>query len=99
MRQELMWMPPGEDQGGMVNKVPLVPYPFETWPLRIWTLYTETDPDTPPILPYNPMHLRNAFMEDRMHDWIIRERGSEQFFDYSSRVVDGAVWVLLEWEE
>lgn len=59
---------------------------------RVWTLLGETDQANPPALPFVPMHGRNAFLEDWMHDWnIITGK-----FHYGSRIADHDVWVLVE---
>jgi hypothetical protein len=50
-----------------------------------------------PTLPFVPVHLKTAFLEDFVHDWIIRSGR----FHYYSRVVDirtTGIWLLLEWE-
>ena len=96
MRQELLWIPEAEDRGAFVKKAPLVPFPYETRPMKVWTLYTERDPDKTPQLPLKSRHHHGAFKEGYIHDWEIR---NGEFFDYFSRVIDGYVWLLLEWEE
>lgn len=60
---------------------------------RVWTLYQYTDLENPPSLPYQPIHHRNAFAEDRIHDWTIDSKG---LFRYASRVTDDPVWILIE---
>jgi len=77
-------------------------WPFATHerPKRVWTLIGQCDENKPPSLPYTPKHLDNAFLEDYIHDWDLRDRvGSEEkVFHYYSRVSDGSVWLLLEWD-
>lgn len=93
-RQELIWMPKSETARGHV--------PFSGGsnlperPNRVWTLSYQTDESKPPTLPFTPVHNQTAFLEDFMHDWIIRS-GNLYYF---SRVVDlrqGGIWILLEW--
>lgn len=62
-------------------------------PTRVWTLYLHRDPAAVPILPYEPLHNVNAFLEDQIHDWIWRDGRLK----YYSRVIDGRVWLLLEY--
>ena len=64
-------------------------------PSRVWTLYEYEDENTPPELPYAPQHMRNAFLEDFMHDWTWRNGQ----FRYFSRVTRGRVWLLLEYRK
>ena len=59
---------------------------------RLYTLYHFTDEKSPPKLPYDPVHLTNAFLEDKGHDWS----QSENAIRYFSRVVEDGVWLLLE---
>ncbi len=59
---------------------------------RVWTLYHYTDAAKPPVLPFLPVHHHNAFLEDYVHDWNIRNG----MFRYGSRVTTKPVWVLLE---
>lgn len=66
-------------------------------PDRCWTLYRHTDESAPPTLPFIPQHRINAFSEDYMHDWNWYPRNGGTF-DYSSRVAEGPVWVLLEYK-
>jgi len=53
-----------------------------------------TDKNKPPELPYIPVHLKNAFLEDRVHDWDI----VQGYFRYYSRISEGDIWILLELE-
>lgn len=62
-------------------------------PARLWTLIDCHDKQHPPALPFVPVHLQNAFMEDHIHDW----RLSGSTLSYYSRVMDRGVWVLLEY--
>lgn len=96
--QKLLWIPAGiEDPAYSVPQVPLVDYPWREKPDRLWTLYGETDPDNPPVLPFRPSHQRNAFLEDEVHDWNMREGGAKLY--YASRAAYGGCWVLLLFHE
>ena len=90
MGQTLLWVGEGEDVGAFVKRQ-RIPYNGEM-PKRVWTLFGWNDPKQPPALPFEPEHLRNAFIEDRGHDWEIRNG----VFAYMSRVVENNVWLLLE---
>lgn len=70
-------MPKGKDVGAFALKCE-APYTGER-PSRVWTLIV-------------PRHNVNAFVEDEMHDWNIRN----EVFRYASRVSEGSVWLLLE---
>ena len=75
------------------------PVPCAEEPSRIWTLFNETDETKPPALPIVPVHRVNAFAEDYVHDWNWRRHGrGPAMLDYFSRVVDGPVWILLEFD-
>jgi len=82
-KQELLYIP--QRQAGEKLKV--------EWkgaqPKRVWTIL---DRKTKPTLPFKPVHNENVFLEDHMHDWIIRNG----YFFYFSRISDGDVWLLLE---
>lgn len=65
-------------------------------PFRVWTLYAFSDPETRPTLPYQPTHNYNAFLEDRIHDWMCSATGQLRYY---SRVVDRPVWLLIEYAE
>lgn len=62
-------------------------------PTKVWSLYHHTDEASPPDLPFTPTHMRNAFLEDYVHDW--NWNGGK--FRYFSRVTAGRVWLLLEY--
>jgi hypothetical protein len=62
-------------------------------PNRVWTAVYNHDENKPPDLPCTPVHGYGWFAEDYMHDWNWRKG----MLDYSSRVSDGPVWVLLEY--
>jgi hypothetical protein len=65
-------------------------------PTRVWTLYASMGlPEEKPELPIVPRHHHNAFLEDHFHDWR-HEKGR---LVYYSRIADGGVWVLLEFDE
>jgi len=61
-------------------------------PELIWTLLLQFDKTKPPKLPIAPVHHENAFMEDRVHDWMWRA-GKLRYY---TRVMDRSCWVLLE---
>lgn len=65
-------------------------------PQRVWTLFANRGEEAnPPALPISPRHNVNAFLEDKVHDWNWK-RGK---FRYASRVCEGRVWLLLEYED
>jgi hypothetical protein len=75
--QRLLWIPKGADKPGVqVKVVPPVPYPFLEEPARVWSLFGNGDPETPPRLPFQTVHQRNVFLEDAVHDWNIRKGGT-----------------------
>lgn len=98
MRQALIylkeWYKPG-----CVPKARPVPCPEE--PDRVWTLYLHDQEASPPALPFVPVHNRNAFLEDYVHDWNwYPGRGDRPAaLDYASRCMDRPVWILLEYWE
>lgn len=67
------------------------PVPCARMPRRIWTLIQRGE-ETTPVLPIKPQHNVNAFLEDPMHDWVVRNGE----LHYASRVAGGPVWILLE---
>lgn len=101
-RQEVVflkdWIPAGQPGAGCVNKAKRVP--IAERPGRVWTLYRESDENKPPVLPIIPVHNVNAFLEDYVHDWNeVRGKDGKLMLDYSSRVIDRPVWILLEYEK
>lgn len=62
----------------------------------VWTLFSYTDEQQPPALPFVPQHRINAFHEDKIHDWTITPKGMFRFY---SRVVDQDCWVLVQVKE
>lgn len=66
-------------------------------PTRLWTLYAHTDPNVAPTLPYIPVHLNGAFLEDYVHDWDWNETGVIRYYSRVISAMDG-VWLLLEWK-
>jgi hypothetical protein len=82
-------MPPAERRGSV---------PFtEAKPDLLWTLVDAADPEKTPGLPIVPAHMKNAYLEDHIHDWIVR--GGVLY--YYSRVVDlkrNGNWLLLEYK-
>lgn len=93
-RQELLWIPAAVPRKGREPSADPVLYKGPI-PTRVWTLYPHREETRPPALPYDPMHFRNAFLEDYGHDWMVRKG----FFQYGSRAMDGGVWLLLEFRE
>ena len=98
MNQRLLWIPQVEQKPGG----PLAARGFASFegtkPDRVWTLPRHTSEQDPPELPYTPVHMRTAFLEDYVHDWRVEKGG----FWYYSRVHDlyrSGVWLLLEWED
>lgn len=63
-------------------------------PKHLWTLFMEIDESKKPELPIVPVHHKNAFIEDFLHDYNIR--GGKLY--YYSRVTDRPLWILLEFE-
>lgn len=101
-RQELVflkeWIPAGQPGAGCVNRAKRVP--IAERPGRVWTLYREDNESQPPQLPFVPVHNTNAFLEDYVHDWNeVRGKDGQLMLDYSSRVIDRPVWILLEYEK
>jgi len=93
LTQKLIFI--GEWKTGGIGNVPKAkPVPLDAKPYRVWTLYEYDDKNHPPKLPYNPIHTKNAFMEDHMHDW----QWKDGTFHYYGRVAKGPVWVLLEYK-
>lgn len=64
-------------------------------PKLLWTLALERDGNKEPELPIIPVHGRNAFLEDFVHDW----NWSNGKLRYYSRISNGGVWLLLEYDE
>jgi len=90
MRQSLLWVP------GSPSIVD-VDFTSETRPFRVWTVYSHTDPNAPPILPLSPRHNDGFFLEDYTHDWSMISTHQMRYF---SRVRDKeeGCWLLLEWK-
>lgn len=97
LKQLLLWIPWREDPryglGGIFEKVPI--QLTERQIKKVWTLYRYTDQNLPPPLPYLAVHNHNAWLEDFMHDWSIRQGQ----FHYGTRIMDRSVWVLIEYED
>jgi hypothetical protein len=94
MKQKLLWMPEGIDTGA-THKRCLAKYKGEV-PDRLWVLPEYRTKENKPVLPYNPVHHRNAFLEDKMHDWNIQG----EFLKYHGVLAtEGSVWLLLEFKE
>ena len=96
MRQKLLWLGERDSVTSVAGKAPRAkPVRLAEKPDRVWTLYGDYDEQHKPQLPFAPMHLHGAFMEDYVHDW--NWRGG--VFRYYSRVVNGPTWVLLEYKK
>jgi len=95
-RQEVLFLKEWYQPGSVPKARPVV-CPVE--PDRVWTLFRHEDEAEPPILPMVPLHHINAFAEDYMHDWNWRVVKGVGMLDYSSRVADRPVWILLEFKE
>jgi hypothetical protein len=96
VRQEVLWMT-WEEIPSLPSKGKFKPVPLAGLkePNRVWTLYHETDFSKTPLLPINPVHNHNAFLEDWMHDWNVH---GDKFF-YFTRIMGRGVWVLFEYTE
>jgi len=95
MKQSLLWIPIGKpvEWNDELVKVDPVPYKGKK-PTRLWTLFEELYSNKRPNLPFKPVHHQNAFIEDYIHDYDIKDG----FLRYYSRVSSGGNWVLLEFE-
>ena len=91
-RQQLLWIGKWHKPGLVPCALPL---PLDKQPTRVYTLYFESKENKPPQLPFVPVHNKNAFIEDHIHDWS----WNNGMFRYYSRVIDRPVWVLLEYDE
>lgn len=85
-KQVLVWIPAGKaaDRVAEVSQAPS----------RIWTLLFERNAEKKPDLPVIPIHNKNAFLEDHIHDWIWRNG----VLRYYSRLNEGGTWALLEYD-
>jgi len=90
-RQEVVWVEWVPDSR-LVTKGRFAPLKMREAPTRVWTLFRHTDPAKVPETPFSPVHLDNAFLEDRVHDW----NWQQGWFRYYTRVVDHGCWLLLE---
>jgi len=92
--QRLVWMKwterPELAGGGVFETADL-----EVEPVRLWTLFLERNQAVPPLLPFTPAHQVNAFIEDKLHDWMWRH-GKLRYY---TRVMDCSCWVLVELKE
>lgn len=92
-KQHLLFIEFGPAEGRPLAPAKPVPVAFKERDVaQVWTLFRHTDPDEPPLLPFQPVHRVNAFAEDLIHDWNIDHLGR---FRYASRVTDQPVWVLV----
>lgn len=96
VRQELVFVEFNERKPDTLSRqAKPIKLPDMAIPSRVWTLYSESDPAKPPELPFLPVHNRNAFLEDWVHDWITRDG----HLIYYSRVTETPMWLLLEYRE
>lgn len=88
-RQELLWIPP--------STLRPISVPFTgPRPSHVWRLPHHRDEAKPPVLPFVPIHLHTAFLEDLMHDW---KDGGGRFRYYTPLdLTTVGQWLLLEWE-
>lgn len=63
---------------------------LEECPDRVWTLQNQN-----PSLPIDPLHGKNAFLEDKVHDW---DWGNGKI-RYYSRLAESNVWILVEYRD
>ena len=95
VRQKLVWLgewAPARSGLGGINQA--APVRVQREPTRIWTLFTHTVEHPPPRLPFVPVMRHNAWLEDIVHDWNW-QRGVLRYY---SRVANGPVWLLLEYD-
>lgn len=90
--QDLLWMPEAKSVNGVVT-FEAIPLQKGT-PFRVWSLCDQRNKNTKPALPYAPKHLKNAFLEDRVHDWLC----VNGYLKYYTRVSTGGHWLLLEYK-
>lgn len=73
-------------------------------PSHVWTFLLPAGAPKPE-LPVYPVHNRNVFAEDYMHDWKWEDASREGpqeggYLKYFTRIFDKRnVWILLEFEE
>lgn len=79
--REVVWVPESRK----------LPIEGDRLSLRVWTILGATDPNEKPE-PFVPVHLENAFMEDRVHDWDLKGG----VLSYYSRIWGGETWILVE---
>lgn len=91
MRQRLIFYP--YEQKLFSGPNPLID--LDEKPDWLWTLVLERDERSEPALPITPVHGRNAFLEDIMHDWNWRNGKLR----YNNGIPNSGVWLLLEYEE
>lgn len=69
-----------------------VPIPDNLKDFRFWVLLGVENVNTEPSIPKVLLHHKNAFMEDRMHDYDVRENHLRYFGSFT----DKDKWVVLE---
>jgi len=96
LTQKLLWIP-------KIKKRPvrfiqdLNEPPFEgKTPKFLWTLFLNQDKNKKPSLPIVPIHQKNAFLEDKLHDWDVYRK---EYFKYHGCMAEHGVWLLLEFEK
>lgn len=94
-KQILVWIDDAKDEGTIAPKFSPIDLPEEGVPSRVWTLFKHVDKDNKPELPFVPTHHENAFLEDRVHDWDVR---NDQFH-YYTRVTAKGCWLLFEYRD
>lgn len=91
-KQVLFWSGKPVEANNMVG-FKFLPIPFEKGKIhRLYTLFNFDDENSPPQLPFTPIHRENAFIEDEGHDWT----QSDTHIRYFSRIVENGVWLLAE---
>lgn len=93
-KQVLIWsgdvVPSTNPDGVVFPKIP-----FDQGEIKkLYTLFNESDVNKKPSLPIVPVHLKNCFIEDKVHDW--QQDIDAKSIHYYSRITGQGVWLLLE---
>jgi hypothetical protein len=99
--QRILWIPPNPSGAETVGDgLPPIVIPYPTgWPERpnlllVWNLPYHTNRASPPDLPFEPRHGKNAAIDNHMDDWRI---SGGKFHYYSHYALnEGGHWLLLE---
>lgn len=83
-KKTFLWVPAGHARIKVPYSGPV--------PKRLWTLFMYFDENQLPSDSIYPRHNVNAFLEDRIHDWDVRNGA----LHYYSRISQGGNWLLLE---